>query len=465
MSTHHDGPRYFRSRRVLLGGALRPGALEVAHGRILAVLAHEAVPEGAPLDDFGELVIMPGLVDTHVHINEPGRTEWEGFETATRAAARGGITTVVDMPLNSIPAAITPEGVAVKAERTEGRCYVDIGLWGGAVPQNTTGRSRGLGELLDEGVRGFKCFLVPSGVDEFPYVQTADVENALRQLAGTGVALMVHAELPEPIDEAARSLAAEEPPPDPKSYATYLRSRPPSAEDQAVALLYELAKKTGAAVHVVHLSSAGALETIARAKDEGVALSAETAPHYLHFEAEAIPDGATWYKCAPPIRERANRERLWAALDQGLIEMVVSDHSPCIPDLKRLDTGDFMAAWGGIAGLQYSFSAVWTGARARGHSLARVSEWMSARPARHAALEGKKGALVVGADADFIVFDPDAQFTVRGAESQHKNKLTPYDGATLYGVVHSTWVRGALVQREGQYGERAQGRWLARGTK
>ncbi len=454
---------FFQSRRVLLPGGVRPAALEVSGGRIVAIVEPSAVPPGAPVRDFGELVLMPGIVDTHVHVNEPGRTEWEGFESATRAAARGGITTVVDMPLNSIPPATTPAGVATKAERTEGRCFVDVGLWGGAVPQNTTGRARGLGELLDEGVRGFKCFLVPSGVDEFPYVRTADVEAALRQLSGTGVSLMVHAEVPDPIDQATAALAAEVPPADPKKYATYLRSRPPSAEDQAVSLLFDLAKKTGTAVHVVHLSSSGALDTLARAKDQGVPLTAETAPHYLHFTAEEIPDGATWFKCAPPIRERANRERLWTALEQGLIEMVVSDHSPCIPDLKRLDTGDFMAAWGGIAGLQYSFSAVWTGARARGIPLTRVSEWMSARPARHAGLEGKKGALVVGGDADFIVFDPDATFVVSGPHSEHKNKLTPYDGATLHGVVHSTWLRGEQVQENGQYGEHAAGRWLARG--
>lgn len=454
-------PRYFSSSRVLLPTGTRPAALEIVGERIARVLERAAIPPGAPHEDFADRVLMPGLVDTHVHVNEPGRTEWEGFETATRAAARGGITTVVDMPLNSIPPATSPAGVATKAARTEGRCFVDVGLWGGAIPENTTGRSRGLGELLDEGVRGFKCFLVPSGVDEFPYVQTADVEAALAQLSGTGVSLMVHAEIAEPIDAATAALAAAGA--DPKKYETYLRSRPMTAEDQAVKLLFDLAKKTRTAIHVVHLSSAGALETLKRAKDEGVPLTAETAPHYLHFSSEDIPDGATWYKCAPPIREKANRERLWEALRAGLLEMVVSDHSPCIPDLKRVETGDFMGAWGGIAGLQYSLSAVWTGARERGFSLETVSQWMSTRPARHAALDGKKGVLAVGADADFVVFDPEGTFTVDTADCEHKNKLTPYDGATLHGVVHETWVRGERVQRTGQYGERATGRWLARG--
>jgi len=352
--------------------------------------------------------------------------------------------------------------VAEKAALTDGRIAVDVGLWGGAVPENTTGRATGLRELLDEGARGFKCFLVPSGVDEFPFVGTADVEAALTQLRGTGVSLMVHAELAEPIDAATAELTRAGA--DPRAYETYLRSRPPTAEDRAVQLLYDLAKKTGVPIHVVHLSSAGALETLQRAKDEGVPLRAETAPHYLHFAAETIPAGATWYKCAPPIRERDNRERLWEAMKKGLIDMIVSDHSPCLPALKRPDEGDFMAAWGGIAGVQFSVAAVWTEARARGFALEDLVRWMSAAPARHAALDGRKGAIVAGADADLVLFDPDGHTVVDEASILHRHKLTPYDGETLSGRVVATYLRGEPVFESGRAATR-RGLWLKGGVR
>ena len=453
--------RVFRSTRVVLPDGTRPATVHTKGGVITRVSAHDDLPEGCPLVDAGTAAILPGLVDTHVHVNEPGRTEWEGFETATLAAAAGGITTIVDMPLNSIPPATSARGVAEKAALTEGRVRIDVGLWGGAVPANTTGRPGGLRELLAEGVRGFKCFLVPSGVDEFPFVSTADVEAALAQLRGTGIPLMVHAEIAEPIDEATSALVAAGA--DPRRYETYLQSRPPTAEDRAVALLFGLAKKTGVPIHVVHLSSAGALATIARAKDEGVPLTAETAPHYLHFVAESVPDGATWFKCAPPIRERANRERLWEAVRTGLIEMIVSDHSPCLPALKRTEEGDFLSAWGGIAGLQMSLVAVWTEAKARGFSLDDVARWMSAAPAAHAGLAGKKGAIRAGADADLVFFDPDGKTEVDAARVLHRNKLTPYDGETLAGSVLSTWVRGERVHAMGEAPPPPRGRWLRGG--
>ncbi len=449
-----------RSQNVVLPHGIRPASVHMHAGRITHVGAYHDVPAGGPIVDAGDATILPGAVDTHVHVNEPGRTEWEGFDTATRAAAAGGITTIVDMPLNSIPPATTPRGVATKAEAMERKCWVDVGLWGGAIPANTSGDTRGLANVLKEGALGFKGFLVPSGVDEFPYVTEADVRAAMLQLRDTGATLMIHAELPGPIDQVARERASAAV--DVRTYDAYLRSRPPEAEDQAVELLYSLCREIRTPVHIVHLSSAGALGTLSRARDEGLPLTAETAPHYLHFAAEQIPDGATWFKCAPPIRDRANRDRLWAALVDGRISMVVSDHSPCIPDLKRLDTGDFDAAWGGIAGVQFSLSAVWTEARARGIELARVVEWMCAAPARHAGLGGRKGSIVEGADADLVVFAPDESFRVEPARIQHRHKLTPYDGETLFGVVRGTYVRGQRVYDGASFGSAPTGRWIAR---
>ncbi len=453
--------RVFRAQRVLLPDGERAATVHVAGGRIVRIGAHDDVVAGIEIVDApAGAVLIPGIVDTHVHVNEPGRTEWEGFETATRAAAAGGVTTIVDMPLNSIPPATSQRGVAEKAALTEGRVVVDIGLWGGAVPENTTGDPRGMKKILEEGARGFKCFLVPSGVDEFPNVDEADLEAALRQLRDSGVALMAHAEVAGPIDAATAAMAQEEPPADPRAYATYLRSRPPAAEDEAVELLYRLCKKTGTPVHVVHLGSAGALQTLRRARDEGVPLSAETAPHYLTFLAEEIPDGATWFKCAPPIRDRAHRELLWDGLREGLIRMVVSDHSPCIPDLKKVEEGDFMGAWGGISGLQFGFASVWTEARARGIPLADVIAWMSAAPAAHAGLGDAKGGIVAGRDADLVFFDPDASFTVETGRIEHRNKLTPYEGRTLHGVVRSTWLRGERVFDGKVFDGKPSGKWL-----
>jgi allantoinase len=312
-------------------------------------------------------------------------------------------------------------------------------------------------------VLGFKCFLLPSGVDEFPYVSERDLRAAMTQLRGTDATLMVHAELAGPIDAAAAALGAEAPPADPRSYSTYLRSRPKAAEDAAASLLFDLCKATGTRVHIVHLSSAGALETLARARDLGLPLTAETAPHYLYFAAEKIPDGATWFKCAPPIRDEANRTELWRALEDGLISMVVSDHSPCTPALKHTEAGDFMAAWGGIAGLQFSFSAVWTEARKRGVPLAKVLGWMTEGPARHAGLFGRKGALRPGFDADLVFFDPDAVSTVRAPFIHHRHKLSPYEGETLRGMAVRTYVRGALVSASSdEVTEKSTGKWIAR---
>jgi allantoinase len=376
-------------------------------------------PHGPADHDYGDLVILPGLVDSHVHVNEPGRTEWEGFETATRAALAGGIATIVDMPLNSLPPTTTVAALEEKQRHAKG--VVNIELWGGVIPGNT----RELRPMLERGVRGFKCFLVHSGVDEFPNVNEQQLYEAARELAGTNAPLLVHAELGEHLHE---------PHGDPAEYATYLHSRPNAAEDAAIELLVRVCRDTGARMHVVHLSSASALRLI----DKRLPMSFETTPHYLHFAAETVPRGRTEFKCAPPIRERDNREQLWRGLASGLIDLVVSDHSPCTPELKK---GDFANAWGGIASLQFVLPIVWTKARVRGHSVEDIARWCSAGPARLANL-AKKGAIAIGNDADFTVFDPDATFTVTPELIRHRHKVTPYLGETLHGVVTATWVRG-----------------------
>jgi allantoinase len=429
--------RVVRSRRVVTPGGERAAAVHVAGGRIVAVAAWDDVPAGARLDDAGDLAVIPGVVDTHVHINEPGRTEWEGFATATRAAAAGGITALVDMPLNSIPATTSRDGLAAKRDAARGACAIDVGFWGGVVP----GNQGELAGLVADGVRGFKCFLVESGVDEFGWVGEDDLRPAMGILAGLGVPLLVHAEVAGPIDAVSASLIGA----DPRAYATWLRSRPEAAEDLAIELAARLCAETGARTHVVHHSAALALPRIARARAAGLPFTAETCPHYLHFAAERIPDGATAFKCAPPIRDEANRDALWRALAEGTLDLVASDHSPCSPSLKALDRGDFVAAWGGISGVQLALPVTWTEARRRGHTLADVVRWMCAGPARLAGLTGKKGAIAPGHDADLVIFDADATFVVEPSAIQHRHRLTPYAGDALAGVVRTTYLRGEPV--------------------
>jgi allantoinase len=399
--------------------------------RIRDIVAWDSAPE--EIVDYGDLVIMPGLVDSHVHVNEPGRTEWEGFITATRAAAAGGVTTIVDMPLNSIPATTTLGALCIKQRELEGKCTVDVALWGGVVPGNI----RELRPMLDAGARGFKCFLVHSGVDDFPNVSPDELRAAARELAPTGAPLLVHAELPGPIDRAAREIAGR----DPDSYGTYLDSRPPAAEDEAIALLRNVCAETGARIHIVHLSSASAIDIVKDARSKGLSLSAETTPHYLHFESEQIPAGHNEFKCAPPIREHANRERLWKALQDGVIETIVSDHSPCTPALKQ---GSFLEAWGGIASVQFVLPVIWTEAKSRGFGFSDLTRWLCERTARLARLP-HKGAIEQGRDADFAIWSPEETFTIDASTIEHRHKLTPYLGETLAGVVKETWVRGRRV--------------------
>ena len=429
-----------RSRRVVTE-TIAPAAIHVRAGKIDRVAAWDDVPAGARLDDVGELAVLPGIVDTHVHLNEPGRTEWEGFATATRAAAAGGVTTLVDMPLNSIPPTTTREAFAAKRAAATGQCAVDVGFWGGVVP----GNAAELPGLVADGVRGFKCFLIDSGVEEFGWVGEAELAPAMAILAGLGAPLLVHAELAGPIDDAAPGLVDA----DPRRYATYLASRPPAAEEAAIALVTRLCRATRARTHIVHHSAASALGQLRAARAEGLPLTAETCPHYLHFAAESIPDGATPFKCAPPIRSAANRDALWAALAEGVLDLVASDHSPCSPALKAIEAGDFVAAWGGVAGLQLALPVVWTEASARGHALTDVARWMSAAPARLARL-GHKGAIAAGRDADFVVFDDAASTHVTPEAIQHRHRVTPYAGETLRGAVTATYLRGQRVAEHGR---------------
>lgn len=445
--------RVFRSRRVVLPDGVRAASLRVRDGRILSIGPWDQSPA---TDDLGDLALMAGVVDTHVHIDDPGRAEWEGFESATRAALVGGVTTLVDMPLNSIPATTRHESVRAKLLVMARRIAVDVGLWGGVIP----GNAAEIAGLAAAGVLGFKCFLSPSGVDEFPHVSDADLERAWPALLESGLPLLVHAEDPAVIEQADPRRAPRAV--DPRQYAEWLASRPAAAEVRAIERLVALVERTPLRVHVVHVSSAAALAVLARAKAAGLPITAETCPHYLTFDASQIDDGATAFKCAPPIRTTEDREALWTALADGTLDLVASDHSPCPPALKRPESGDFFAAWGGIASLELTLPVVWTGARARGHDLAAVSKWLSAAPAALAGLERHKGALKPGLDADFIAFDPDSTWAVHERRLHQRHPVTPYHGVTLRGRVRGTWLRGERIGDGETVLAEKSGRWLHR---
>jgi allantoinase len=432
--------------RVLVDGAFTPAEVGVRDGVIVRVAAlGEGLAAARTVVLADDEVLIPGLVDTHVHVNEPGRTEWEGFASATRAAAAGGVTTIVDMPLNSIPPTTSVASLELKRRAAEGQVFVDVGFWGGVVP----GNEADLEPLVAEGVFGFKCFLVHSGVDEFPPVTADEMEAAMTVLADADDSLLiVHAEDAAVIDGA--------PHPHSPSYADFLASRPREAEGVAIAAVIERAQRTGARAHVLHLSSADALDRIATAKHHGVRLTVETCPHYLTLSAEEVPSGATAFKCCPPIREAGNRDALWQGLESGVIDFIVSDHSPAPAELKTAGGGDFAEAWGGIASLQLGLPLVWTEARRRGIPLARVVEWMSAAPARRVGLTDK-GRIDEGAAADLAVFAPDAMFTVDATALEHRHPISPYDGRELTGIVRGAYLAGVPIDRS-----RPRGRLLRR---
>ena len=458
--SNHSMSQVFRSNRVLTAEGLRPAALLVEHGHIAAVRSWDDIPVDAAVRDFGELLLLPGLVDSHVHINEPGRAEWEGFLTATQAAASGGVTTLVDMPLNCVPETTDFQALQAKRAAARGKTWVDWASWRGAV----RGNAAALPSLASAGVPGFKCFLIHSGIDGFAWVDETDLRLALEQIKPSGLPLLAHAEVAGPVIAASESLRVAGS--NWRKYSTYLASRPDAAEVEAIALLIELAEEFDTPIHVVHLASAQALPLLASARRRGVPITVETCVQYLWFAAEEIPDGATEFKCAPPIRNAANREALWNALESGLIDMVATDHSPCPPGMKRREEGRWDLAWGGIASLGLALPVMNTALSQRGTGLAdsaaRMASWMAAAPARLTGLSGRKGALIPGADADFVVFDPNAEWVVAPEHLYFRHKLSPYLGVRLRGQVRETWLRGQQVFSAGSFAGQPCGQELVR---
>ena len=433
----------FLARRVVTPQGIQPAAVLVEGEKIRDIIPPGQVPLDARVHDFGDSVLLPGLVDSHIHINEPGRTEWEGFETATRAAAAGGYTLLVDMPLNCLPATTTVEALQQKRECARRSSQVDWAFWGGVVHANHAS----IEPLAAAGVSGFKCFLIHPGIESFTMVTGQDLRAALPQVARTGLPLLVHAELSGSIDAATALLARD----DWRQYATYLRSRPDEAELDAIQFLLTLCGEHNFPLHIVHLSTARAIDILRAARSKGLPVTVETCPHYLYFAAEDIPDGATLFKCAPPIRSRQNRELLWQALRESIIDLVATDHSPCPPEMKRLDTGDFRSAWGGIAGVSVALPVMWTQAAHRGFTLLDIAKWMAEAPARLAGCAARKGKIAPGYDADLVVFDPESGFTVSEDRLHYRHPVSPYLGERLRGLVLQTYLRGRCVYDHGKF--------------
>jgi allantoinase len=435
---------------ILTPDGIRKAVVLIKDGRIAGVADTLPGEMEVMTVDIADQLLMPGITDPHVHINEPGRTAWEGFETATLAAAAGGITTLVDMPLNSSPVTTTVAAFEAKLRAAEGRLHVDCAYWGGVVP----GNAHEIEALIDKGVSGFKAFLTHSGIDDFPDVSAADLEKVMPLIARAGLPLLVHCEL---TGGRTGAVASHNP-----SYQTYLASRPSQWECDAIALMIALCERYRCRVHIVHLSAAAAIPMIRQAKEKGLPLSVETAQHYLYFNAESIPDGQTLFKCAPPIREKANNELLWEALRQGWIDFVATDHSPAPPDIKQLQSGDLASAWGGIASLQLALPVLWTAARQRGIGLTALGRWLCEAPPALPGLQDRKGKIAVGYDADMVVWDPDAAFTVTADMLHHRHKITPYLQETLYGVVTQTWLAGRKIYDKGTFPLQHTGKHIIR---
>jgi len=444
----------FLSRRVVTPDGIKTAAVLVQDGRILDVVLSDQLPAQISVKDFGEAVLLPGLVDSHVHINEPGRTEWEGFRTATRAAAAGGYTLLVDMPLNCLPATTTVAALEAKRAAASGQCYVDWMAWGGVVSDN----QEHIEGLAAAGVPGFKCFLIHPGIDGFTMVNERELRAALRHLARTGLPLLVHAELPGPVDAATRRLAGA----DWSKYTTYLQSRPDEAELSAIQLMISLCREYHFRLHIVHLATSQALDMLRAAKSEGLPVSVETCPHYLHFSSDKIPDGQTLFKCAPPVRSQENREKLWQGLQEGVIDLVATDHSPCPPEMKRIDERNFRSAWGGISSLSLALPVMWSEASGRGFTLIDIARWMAEGPARLAGSEPQKGRIAKNFDADFVVFEPEAEFTATEDRLFYRHRVSPYLGEKLCGVVKATYLRGECVFADGKFPGEPGGRELRR---
>ena len=425
------------SHRVLTPKGERPAAILIQEEKIMDVVSISEIPSDCPVEDMKNDVVMPGLVDTHVHINEPGRTDWEGFETATKAAAAGGITTLVDMPLNCIPVTTTVDALNEKIAATKNQLWVDCGFYGGLIPDNL----QNIESLADAGVLGFKAFLSHSGIDEFPNINEKHLREALPIFANKGIPILVHAELENGAIQSENH----------STYKSFQDSRPKSWENNAVKLLIQLSKEFDARIHIVHLSSADILAEIAQTRNDGYPISVETCPHYLHFSSEHISDGDTRFKCAPPIWESDNKEKLWSGLENGLINFITSDHSPCTAELKNLEVGDFEKAWGGISSIQFTLPVIWTECKTRGYSMDQLINWMSKQPAKFIGKDQQKGQISPGFDADLVCWNPDEKYIIQKEAIHHKNKLTPYEGESLYGVVNATFLRGQKVYENGEF--------------
>ncbi|XP_076385534.1 allantoinase isoform X2 [Megachile rotundata] len=446
--------RAFFSQKVVLPHNVQPAVLIVKNGKIEKIIENvdkhvmESILQNYPdiaIENFGSLVLMPGVVDSHVHVNEPGRTEWEGFVTATKAAAAGGVTTIADMPLNSIPPTTTVNNLRIKAAKARGKIYVDLAFWGGVIP----GNQKDMQSLVQAGVVGFKCFLCPSGVDEFPHVNEKDVQEALAELKSTKSVLAFHAEYES---------ECTTPTGDPSCFRTFVQSRPHEMEVSAIKMICQWCKASNVRCHIVHLSTAEALDLIKEAKQCGAPLTAETCHHYLLFSSEEVPKGATEFKCCPPIRDKMNQDKLWRGLQDRVLDMVVSDHSPCVEELKT--KGNFLTAWGGISSLQFGLSLLWTAAKSKNVKLTQISSWLSSGPARLCGLDNRKGSLSVGMDADVVVWDPEKKFKVTREQILFKNKLTPYENKVLYGKVEATILGGEYIYRDNQLCEKPIGNLL-----